>query len=508
MTDISVSKHRPAGHSPRPPIRPAPATRPAPGRLHHRPGALLAIVLAGQFMAVLDASVVNVAAPSIHVGLHASGAGLQLIIAGYTIAYAVLLVTGARLGDLLGHRLLFLGGLAAFTLTSLGAGLAGSAGVLIALRFAQGAAAATMIPQVLSLIQRSFTGASRARAMRAYSSVLAGGVVVGQIAGGLLISANVLNSTWRPIFLVNVPIGLVLLVAGWRLLPRGTREAGRGLDPAGLVLLSLAVLALVVPLVLGQPNHWPAWGWVSMVAAVVLAAGFVRTERRLAARGGSPLVPGRILRLPGAALGIGALFAIMTVFGGFFFALAVELQSGLGDSALRASLTFVPSAAAFGLVSLNWQRLPGRAAPWVPVSGFTIAAAGLLGVAALLRGGGHGGVGLYIATGLIGTGMAAAFSPMMTGILMRVPVADAADATGIIVTVNQLAIVIGVATFGTLYLNLAGALPAHAVPGAFRLASAHSASVTLAAIAALALAGAALAGARELALRRQSGAAS
>ena len=129
-------------------------------------------------------------------------------------------------------------------------------------------------------------------------------------------------------------------------------------------------------------------------------------------------------------------------------------------------------------------------------------------MAGLLHGGGTGGVPLYLALALTGAGMAAAFSPLMTAVLMRVPVADAADATGVVVTVNQLALVIGVATFGTLYLNLAGALPAHAVPGAFRLVSAHAAAVTLAAIAALAIAGGALAGVRELTLRRQSGAAS
>jgi hypothetical protein len=160
------------------------------------------------------------------------------------------------------------------------------------------------------------------------------------------------------------------------------------------------------------------------------------------------------------------------------------------------------------VVSLNWQRLPDRTRPWVIVSGFTTAAASLLTVAALLRGGGDGGIGLYVAFTLMGAGMAAAFSPLMTGILMRIPVADAADATGMIVTVNQLAIVVGVATFGTLYLNLAGVLPVHAVPGAFRLVSAHAAAVTLVAIAALAVAGGALAAARELTLRRQSGAAS
>src|SRR6266852_1491587 len=170
-----------------------------------RPGLVLAVVLAGQFMAVLDASIVNVAAPSIHASLRASGAGLQLVVAGYTITYAVGLVTGARLGDIIGHRRVFLSGLVLFTLASLGCGLAGTAGLLVALRFAQGAGAALMIPQVLSLIQRTHTGPSRARAMSMYSAVLAGGAVVGQIVGGLLISANLFDSGRRPVFLVNVP---------------------------------------------------------------------------------------------------------------------------------------------------------------------------------------------------------------------------------------------------------------------------------------------------------------
>ena len=221
---------------------------------------LLAIVLVGQFMAFLDASVVNVAAPSIHAGLHASGAGLQLVVAGYTIAYAVLLVTGARLGDLLGHGRMFLAGLAVFTLASLGCGLASSAGVLVAFRFVQGTGAAVMIPQVLSLIQRTFSGVPRARAMSAYAAVLAGGVVVGQVAGGVLVSANLFGTGWRPVFLVNVPIGAALLVAGARQLPAGRAGAGRGLDLPGLLTLALAVLALVVPLVVGQPEELAGLG--------------------------------------------------------------------------------------------------------------------------------------------------------------------------------------------------------------------------------------------------------
>ena len=303
---------------------------------------LLAIVLTGQFMAVLDASVVNVAAPSIHADLHATGAGLQLVIAGYVITYAVGLVTGARLGDILGHRRMFLAGLALFTLASLGCGLAPSTGLLVALRFVQGAGAAAMIPQVLSLIQRSYTGTARARAMRLYAAVIAGGAVAGQILGGLLVTADLFGSTWRSVFLINVPIGAALLILGARWLPHGAADRGRGLDPAGLALLTPAVLALVLPLVLGQPEHWPVWGWACLASSAVLFALFTLVERRVAARGGAPLIPGRVLRLPAVTLGIAGLFVTMAVFGGFFFVLALHLQGGLGDSPLRAGLDLRP----------------------------------------------------------------------------------------------------------------------------------------------------------------------
>jgi MFS family permease len=414
------------------------------------PGALLAIVLTGQFMAVLDASVVNVAAPSIHTDLHATGAALQLVIAGYVITYAVGLVTGARLGDIFGHRRMFLAGLALFTLASLGCGLAPSTGLLVGLRFVQGAGAAAMIPQVLSLIQRSYTGTARARAMRLYAAVIAGGAVAGQIAGGLLVTADVFGSTWRSVFLINVPIGAALLILGARWLPHGAADRDRGLDPAGLALLTPAVLALVLPLVLGQPEHWPAWGWACLAGSAVLFTVFTLVERRVAARGGAPLIPGRVLRLPGVTLGMAGLFVTMAVFGGFFFVLALHLQGGLGDSPLRAGLTFA----------------------------------------------------VYWVLALTGAGMAAAFGPLMTAVLLRVPVAEAADATGVIVTVNQLALVVGVATFGTLYLNLAGTLPPGGTHAAFRLLSAHAATVTCLALVAAAVFGGVLAAIRATATRR------
>jgi hypothetical protein len=322
--------------------------------------------------------------------------------------------------------------------------------------------------------------------MSSYSAVLAGGAVVGQLVGGLLISANILGSGWRPVFLVNVPIGVILLVAGARALPHGRGEPGRTVDLPGLALLTPAVLAFVLPLVLGQPEHWPVWGWIVMAASVPLVAVFVRVERRAAAAGGTPLIPARVLELPGVPVAIAALFTVMTIFSGFFFTLALHLQDGLGYSALRAGLTFAPTAAAFALVSLNWRRLPARWHGALIIGGFVAFGAGIAVLAALLRAGGSGGAGLYLAGALSGAGMAAAFSPLMTRVLLRVPVELAADATGVVVTVNQLGLLVGVATFGTLYLNLAGRLPGHAALGAFRPVSAHAEAVTLLALAGLA----------------------
>ena len=487
MTDLAES------------ARPAVARRPGLTGLTGRvtpPGVALAIVLVGQAMAVLDTNIVNVAVPAMHATLGASGAGLQLVVAGYTIAYAVLLVTGARLGDILGHRRVYLAGVALFTLASLGCGLAPTTGALIALRFLQGVGAATMIPQILSLIQRSYTAPGpRARAMSLYATVISGGAVLGQILGGLLVSADLFGSSWRPVFLVNVPVGLLVLAFG-RQLPAGRFDGIRTLDLPGLAVLTPAVLALVLPLVLGQPLGWPVWGWILLAASVVLFALLGSVEHRVAARGGQPILPRSLLTLPGMIPGLGGLFATMAAFGGWLFGLALELQDGLGESPLRAGLTFVPCGVAFAIVSMNWRRLPARYHARLPMIGFVVEGAGLVWSGLLLHSGGTGGVWLYAALAVSGAGMAGAFGALMGRVLSRVPVASAADASGVVVTVNQLGIVVGIAAFGSLYLNLAGKLPAIAgarQESAFALSSGHAYLAVTVALAALAVAGAALA---------------
>jgi MFS family permease len=468
---------------------PGHASAAAPGHAPAaRPGLLLAVILTGQFMALLDVFIVNVAAPTIRTDLHASGAGLQLVIAGYTISYAVLLITGARLGDMIGHRRLFLIGLAVFTAASLACGLAQSTGQLIGFRFVQGAGSAMMIPQVLSLLQLNFTGPARTRAMSVYSAVLSSGAALGQSIGGVLVSADLFGAGWRPVFLVNVPIGVVLLALAPRLLPADAPAAAgrrRGLDLPGLLALGAAVTLFTVPLVLGQQEGWPVWGWVCLGLSVLLFAAFTVIEARLGRRGGSPLVSPRVLRAPGMARSVTVLALTMAVNAGFLFAVALHLQSGLGFSALRTGLTFAVTAVCFGGAGLTWSRLPNSWWPRLASAGLLLSAASFAAVGLALRGGGHGGPLLYVALLTLGAGLALGFSPTFTLALSKVAPKDAADASGLLATVTQLGQLIGVATLGTLYLNRLSGAGAHP--------SAHAFAVTAAALTAVAAVGAVLA---------------
>ncbi|GGY20489.1 MFS transporter [Streptomyces tanashiensis] len=435
------------------------ATRPVlskDGATDNRSGLLLGVVLAAQFMALLDVFIVNVAAPTIRTELSASGGALQLVIAGYTIAYAVLLITGARLGDLLGHRRAYLGGLVLFTAASLACGLAAGTGQLIAFRLVQGAGSALMIPQVLSLIQRNFAGERRVRALSAYSAVLATGAAAGQVVGGVLVSADLFGTGWRPVFLVNVPIGIALLVLGARVLPRDAQAGptrARALDLPGLLLLAAAVSLLTVPLVLGQEQDWPLWSWLSLGGSLVLAVVFGAYESRLARRGGAPLIAPRVLRIPGMGRAVLWIAVSMGVNAGFLFTLTLHLQGGLGHSALRAGLTFGPAAVVFGAVGLTWRRWPARLHRALVPAGFLLGGAALLAVGGLLGDGGTGGWGLYPALGAVGAGISLAFSPALTGALATVRPEDAADASGLLATVTQLGQLVGVAAFGTVFLG-------------------------------------------------------
>jgi MFS family permease len=423
--------------------------------------------------------------PTIGRTLHATGTELQLIVSGYTVSYAMLLITGARLGDLRGRRNLFVAGVAVFTLASAVCGFAPNAGVLIAARFVQGAGAAATMPQIMSTIQARFAGPARARALSAYSAVLASGFVAGQVVGGLLVNANLFGSQWRPVFLVNVPIGLAVLALAPRFIPRdelvrsGGAGAARGagaasgarLDLAGLAIAVPAVFAIVLPLMLGHQEHWPAWLLACIGAGLVLAVAFVAVERRVAARGGHPLLDLRVLTAPGLGSGLAAMLLLMATYGGFLFALALQLQGGLGDSALRAGLTFGPSALLFGLCGFFWNRLPLRLHRWLTPVGCTVAAAMYILLGLDLASGTHGGAAFQVILVVLGGSLALGFSPLVAHSLLHVPVTEAADASGLLTTTLQLGQAIGVATFGSLFLTLAAHPVAHA--------SGHALAVTM-----------------------------
>jgi MFS family permease len=436
---------------------------------------MLVVLLAGQFMALLDVTIVNVALPTIGRSLHASGAELQLVIAGYLVSYAMLLITGARLGDLLGRRRVFLLGLGTFTLASLACGLAPGIGVLIGARFVQGAGAAAMMPQIMSVIQVRFSGAARARALSAYTAVLSSGFVVGQVVGGALVTADLFGSGWRPVFLVNVPIGLAVLALAPRLVPRDAPSGQRRLDLRGLSVAVPAVFLVVLPLMLGHQEGWPAWTFACMALGCALAVVFFRTERAVAATGGDPLLRLSVLRSPGLLPGLGAILLLMTPYGGFLFSLAIHLQAGLGYDALRAGLVFAPCAVAFGLCGYFWRRLPARWHPFLTPAGCLAGAAGYAGAAVTLHSGGSGGLPLQVCLVVTGSGLALAFSPLITHALVRVPVTAAADASGLLTTAIQLGQAVGVAAFGSLFLTLDARSGGAGVPEI----SGHAIAVTL-----------------------------
>ncbi|MFD4406502.1 MFS transporter [Nocardia sp. NPDC058499] len=434
------------------------------GERTSEPGSgLLLVVLLAQFMAILDATVVNVAAPTIRHDLHTSGAGLQMIVAGYTVTYAVLLLTGARLGARFGHGRVFRAGLAAFTVTSLGCGLAGSTTILIVFRLLQGASAAVMIPQVMSVIQRTFAGRARIRALSLYAAVIAGATVAGQIVGGLLAGADLFGTGWRPIFLINVPLGAVLLIAAFRFMPRETGDRERTLDLPGAAVVSAGVFALVVPLVCGHEYRWPQWGWVMLLGGIGLLVLFGAIEHRTARAGRAPMVSPRVLRAPGLVPGGLAILLAMLSYAGFLFAMSLYLQTVLDIAPAPAGAVFVPMGLGTALGALTWQRFPERLHARLIPLGFAGAALGYAAMAVTLHHTEQVTVLLEIELVFAGIAFGLGYSPLLTVVLSRVPIADAADASGLLTTLLNFGQVLGVATLGTLYLSKSADTSAAAV---------------------------------------------
>ncbi|WP_432080698.1 MFS transporter [Streptomyces sp. WAC 04229] len=437
--------------------RPVRATVPVPPALG---GLGLFTVLLAAALPLIDFFIVNVALPTIGADLSAGEAVLELVVAGYGVAYAVLLVLGGRLGDLFGRRRLFLGGMAAFGLTSLACGLAPDAWTLVAARVAQGAASAAMLPQVLATIQATTSGPRRARAMGLYGATAGLSMVAGQILGGVLVAADIAGTGWRSVFLVNVPVVLVGLFLAARAVPETRSARPEPVDVAGTLLLAASLLTLLVPLTEGRAAGWPLWTWLSLAAFPPLAAAFYAVERRADRAGRTPLVPPSLFAIVPLRRGLLLLVPFSIGFSGFMFVIAVALQQGAGLGPVAAGLTLAPLAVTFFLCSLAGPRLVARYGTRVVTAGAALQGVGLalMTLAAWRSWPDLGLVELLPGAAVAGAGQALQLPVVFRIVLSEVPPERAGVGSGVMITAQQSALALGVATLGTLFLSL--------VPGA------------------------------------------
>lgn len=326
---------------------------------------ILAIVLAGSGMAVLDTTIVNVALPSIEQGARASSDALEWIVSGYALTFGLALVPAGRIGDRWGYKRLFLTGLAVFTAASLWCGLSSGPAELVAARLVQGLGAGIYYPAISAIIQRLFTGRDRSRAFGFLGGVVGISTAAGPLLGGLLVELAGMDEGWRWVFLVNVFIGALVLPVSARMLPARQHPERHRMDPLGNLLLTCVLLLILVPLVEGRVAGWPAWSWALLAFAVPAAAALAYWEVRLAGRGGEPVVQVDLLRRH-RSFGTGQLLAVV-YFGGFtslFFTLSIMWQQGLGRSAMETGLLVLPfalGALATASNSFRFSRRFGRA---------------------------------------------------------------------------------------------------------------------------------------------------
>ncbi|WP_329319955.1 MFS transporter [Streptomyces sp. NBC_01262] len=422
------------------------------------------ILLAGAFLPIMDFFITNVALPSIDASLHASASSLELVIAGYGVAYATLLVLGGRLGDRYGRHRIFLGGLVGFVLASLACGIAPTVGALITARIIQGATAALLIPQVLATFHHVLEGERKSRAVALYGATSGIAAVVGQLVGGLLVSADIAGTSWRPIFLVNVPIGVVVILVAARIVPSTRSPHPVGIDLPGTVLFAATLTALLVPLTEGHSLGWPWWTWLLLALAAVLGSATYLVEKRTERRGDVPLLPPSLLRLPSMSRGLAMVFAFSIGFGAFMFVFALTVQNGLHADALHSGLAILPMALLFFAGSLVAPRMITRYGRAALSTGAIIQLAGLVSLVVILVGN-WPHVSLWaiaVPLALVGAGQSMLFAGLFRSVLADVPAHLGGIGSGVLITLQQSGLALGVATLGTLYLTQAPHNIAHA----------------------------------------------
>jgi EmrB/QacA subfamily drug resistance transporter len=419
---------------------------------------VLLTVLGADVMDLLDSTIVNVGAPSIARDLHASGSQLQWVIAGYTLAMAVALITGGRLGDLYGRRRMFLIGVGGFTVFSALSSAAGDPQLLIAARVLQGLCAALMLPQGLTIIRSVFPPAQAGAAMGIFGPVMGIAATLGPIVGGALVQADLFGSQWRSIFWVNVPLGLAAMAAALRVIPRDKSHGpvAPTLDVAGMLLSGLGMLLLVYPLIQGREKGWPGYMFAMMAAALPVFAAFWLQQRARAASDRTPLVTPSLFAK--RAFSGGLVFAVFFfgAMGAIFLVLMLHVQLALGYSSLHAGLTGLPFSlgAAVG-AGLGGGLLAPRYGRRVLHAGVLMMAAGLGALAWTVSAAGQSLTSWDLAPsyGVCGLGMGLLITTYYAMVVSAVDDAETGTAGGVLNAVQQLASSLGVALFGTLYFN-------------------------------------------------------
>jgi MFS family permease len=422
---------------------------------------VLAIVVAAQFMFGVDAFIVNVAIPTIAIALHASPAQIESVIAIYLIAYATLVVTGGRLGDIYGTKNVFLAGVLGFTVTSLWCGLSRSGPELITARLAQGATAALMVPQVLATLHLLFADAARARAFAIYGIVLGLAGAAGFLLGGVVVTSDLAGLGWRAVFFVNVPFGLIIMAAAWKIMPSVPRLPGTRLDISGAIVLFIGLLCLIGPLLFGHDLQWTAWIWLVMAAGVAIIAAFLALERSVARRGGMPLIDLALLSDAAFMRGLCAAFCFFFANLSFYLVMTMFMQKGLHIPPLHAGLVFVPLALAFVIASRHSAARARHRGTRVLIEGCAVQIAGLAALAllvALVEA--PTAILLALALVIFGYGQGLLMAPLSSAVLSTVKPLSAGSGAGMYGTTAQIANAAGVAAIGAAFFAIEAAASA------------------------------------------------
>jgi EmrB/QacA subfamily drug resistance transporter len=438
------------------------------------------------FMSLLDATIVNVALPTIRTSLNASEATLSWIISGYALAFGLALIPAGRLGDRYGHKWVFITGLTLFTAASLACGLAQDGTQLIVARVVQGLAGGIYLPAVTAYIQLLFAGRTRGKAFAIMGAVIGVSSALGPLIGGLLIQAFGNTNGWRLVFVVNLPFGIAALIAALFLLPAGSESRGRssGVDFLGLLLLSGGLVAILVPLIEGQDQGWPMWTYLSLVGGVALIALFFAGEVVLAKRGKSPLVPPHLFSHPAFTGGVILALVYFAAFVSIFFTLSILWQAGLGHTALQAGVVSIPFALGSIVGASQSGMLAAKIGRTVLVIGAGMVAVGLSAlwlVLMLTTPGDLTSWDLLVPLLVAGIGSGLFIAPNAQFIIATVDRQEAGAASGVIATMQRLGAAIGIAIIGSVFFGTLS-IPTRGRPTPADLAAAftHSATCALA----------------------------